>query len=225
MHWKWECENDQTLKSHTSYLILITCSLHSKAYGFSHTQKIFLALFSVDPCNEGSSRKRKQLSEFHPVKLIKICKVIYHLFIFSFGNRLRVFSRKRSQKRKKKTNLMCNLCNFVVNPSWYCNEWRPSNLLSSSTPLLPHSMSIPSKFILPMYHTFCSKTYVALDVFRISKIKLLASCLEKFCRVSNKAHQTNFFWRVSSDSNQESEKEKEKAEEIKIKGSLSCADC
>ena len=76
-----------------------------------------------------------------------------------------------------------------------------------------------------MYHTFCSKTYVALDVFRMSKRKLLASCLEKLCRVSNKAHQTEFLVGVSSDSNQDSDKEKGKAEEIKIKGSLSCVDC
>ena len=134
MHWKWECENDQTLQSHTSYLILITCSLHSKAYGFSHTQKIFLALFSVDPCNEKSSRKRKQVPEFHPVKLIKICKVIYHLFIFSFGNRLHVFSRNRSQKTQEKNEFDVQFVQFCGQPIWILQR-----MTSFKPPIIKHS--------------------------------------------------------------------------------------
>ena len=54
---------------------------------------------------------------------------------------------------------------------------------------------------------------------------VLKNCAEFPINRARKAHQTEFLVGVSSDSNQESDKEKEKAEEIKIKGSLNCADC
>ena len=105
---------------------------------------------SVGPsCDWEYFRKRIQLSEFHLVKLINICKVLSHLYQLFIRNHLHSFSRNRFQENGRKKRIWCAVCailwsthldiatNDVLQPPYH----------QTNTPLLPYSMSIPSKFI------------------------------------------------------------------------------